>query len=162
MVPEEWNARSRFERMKPMNSRRLTQISMSVLTVVHLVPTYFHGRDHANLEVGLPPGMAWFVYGVIVGLPVVGTLILWTRWMNTALGIVTLSFVGATFFGIYHHYVMVSPDNVFHLPNGPVEFQVAFASSAGWVAVSEGLAAAVGIFWCGVAAALRFTPNRNG
>ena len=132
-----------------MDAQRLARVSMTTLIGLHLLPTYLHGNDHADLGVPLPPGLGWFVYVVIVALPLLGAALLWTRWVLTALWMATLSVLAAAVFGIYHHYVLVSPDNVAHLPEGAAVLQRAFRTSAAWVAVSESVTGAVGLFCCG-------------
>ena len=53
--------------------------------------------------------------------------------------------IAALFFGVYHHFVMVSPDHVSHLPAGPARMQAQFAWSATLLAVLEAIAVAYGV-----------------
>jgi hypothetical protein len=66
--------------------------------------------------------------------------------------------LGALLFGAYHHYVLVSPDNIHHLPEGSGHDHSAFALSAAAMALSELAAATYGAFSLG---ALR-GGNRQG
>ncbi len=144
-----------------MNDYRLTQISMSLLIVLHLLPTVQHGMDHSALEVSLPALKWGFVYTVVVATPLVTLPFLWSRWMIAALWAVTIAFAAGTVFGVYHHYILVSPDNIFHLPSGPHDLQASFVNSAGWVALSEGFTAAVGLLWCGYWTGATLAARRN-
>ena len=58
-------------------------------------------------------------------------------------------------FGVYHHYLVVSPDHVAHLPAGSPAAQSRFVWSAGTIAVLEALAVLYGalrIRWLGARA----------
>ena len=60
-----------------------------------------------------------------------------------------LSMIGAFLFGGYHHYVLVSPDNIEHLPHGPPHSHAQFISSAAAIALLELGAALYGAFCLG-------------
>jgi hypothetical protein len=112
------------------------------LVAVHLVATLWHGSAHTQLAIGLPPEKNIFVYVVILIAPIVAAVLVWTRFMATGLWIFLLSMLGALLFGAYHHYIMVSPDNIGHLPAGRPESHAQFINSAAVIALLE-LAAAL-------------------
>jgi hypothetical protein len=112
------------------------------LVAVHLVATLWHGSAHTQLAIGLPPEKNIFVYVVILIAPIVAAVLVWTRFMATGFWILFLSMLGALLFGAYHHYVMVSPDNIGHLPAGSSESHSQFINSAAVIALLE-LAAAL-------------------
>ena len=56
---------------------------------------------------------------------------------------------GAFLFGAYHHYVMVSPDNIHHLPTASAEAGYQFTISAGVIALIELASALYGAFCLG-------------
>jgi hypothetical protein len=78
-----------------------------------------------------------FVYGVILLAPTVAALVIWTRHAGTALLVFLVSMVGSFLFGVYHHYIAVSSDNIHHLPGGDSVARGAFIGSAAVLAVLE-------------------------
>ncbi len=91
---------------------------LATLAVVsHGVVVWFHKVAHQELGVGLP--MSWervFVNVVILAAPVVALVLVWTPWSRGGYLLLALSMFGALVFGIYHHYMAMSPDHVAHLP----------------------------------------------
>jgi hypothetical protein len=117
---------------------------------VHLVATLWHGDAHQRLAIDLPPVKNVFVYLVILVAPVVAAVLVWTRRLEVGLGLFTFSMLGALLFGVYHHYVLVSPDNVAHLPHGAPRDHAHFITSAAAIALLELGSAACGAFLMGV------------
>ena len=64
-----------------------------------------------------------------------------------------LSMLGALLFGAYHHYVLISPDNIGHLPSGSPESHAAFIASAAVLTLLELASALSGAFCLGTHAA---------
>ncbi len=56
------------------------------------------------------------------------------------------SVLGALLFGAYHHYVLISPDNIGHLPSGSPESHAAFIASAAVLTLLELASALSGAF----------------
>ena len=81
------------------------------------------------------------------GAPLVGSLLLWMRLDALGGWTIVLSMASALFFGVYHHYVMVSPDNVAHLPPGNAAAQSVFVGTAAGLALLELATAAYGAFY---------------
>jgi hypothetical protein len=57
--------------------------------------------------------------------------------------------LGALLFGVYHHYVLVSPDNIGHLPSGDPGSHAQFIASAVAIALLELASALYGAFCLG-------------
>jgi hypothetical protein len=57
--------------------------------------------------------------------------------------------LGSFLFGVYHHYVLVSPDNISHLPPGTPKALSRFVISAGLIALIELAASLYGAFCLG-------------
>jgi len=123
------------------------RIIITALVIIHLAASFWHGDAHTKLAIGLPPEKNVFVYVVILIAPVVALILVWTRYSTVGLWVLALSMVGALLFGAYHHYVMVSPDNIGHLPEGSAEAHTQFISSAAVIALLE-LAAALYAAFC--------------
>jgi sec-independent protein translocase protein TatC len=123
----------------------LTKVVVSSLAAAHLAAAIWHGWAHSVLTVTLPPGKNLFVLVVIVILPVVAAGLVWTRWIRWAIGVFAISMLAALVFGVYHHYVMISPDHVAHLPAGSPADQSRFIWSAGTIAALEAVAVLYGV-----------------
>ncbi|HTO08360.1 MAG TPA: hypothetical protein VMR86_15040 [Myxococcota bacterium] len=122
---------------------------ITALAAVHLAITLWHSEAHTELGIGLPAWKLAYAYAVIVIAPPVAAALLWTRFASWALWLFTAAMVGSLLFATYHHYILVSPDNIAHLPEGAPEAQVRFVVSAGWSALLELASALVGAFYLG-------------
>jgi NADPH:quinone reductase-like Zn-dependent oxidoreductase len=127
----------------------MTRIVITALVVFHLVASFWHGSAHAQLAIALPPEKTIFVYVVILIAPIVAAVLLWTRYVSIGLWVFFLSMLGALLFGAYHHYVLVSSDNIGHLPVGSPESHSQFITSAAVIALLELTSALYGAFCIG-------------
>ena len=125
------------------------RLLISALVAVHLVLTVWHGSAHVSLAVKLPPEKAAFVYVVLLLAPILAALLVWTRYVRGAVWLFFVSMLGSFVFGVYHHYILVSADNVHHLPNGSATAHAAFISSAAGLAVLELISALYNAFCLG-------------
>jgi hypothetical protein len=125
------------------------KVAVVVLSVVHLGVVLWHGDAHTALAVGLSQGETAFVVLVIFMAPLVAASFVWTRHVLVGGWMFFLSMLGALVFGVYHHYVMISPDNVAHLPQGNAGAHFAFVTSAGALALLELISAVYGAFCLG-------------
>ncbi len=123
---------------------------ISTLVAVHLVASIWHGNAHSTLGIDLSTFQTLFVYVVILAAPIASAAIVWTRFALLGASLFALSMTGALVFGVYYHYVHVSPDNIAHLPAGPIAAQVQFIQSAALIAIVELLSALVGCFVLGM------------
>ena len=127
----------------------LDKAVITALVAVHLAVNIWHSGGHTELAIGLPPIKLVFVIVVILLAPIVSGVLIWTRYALFGTWLFLLSMVGALVFGVYHHYVLVSPDNVGHLPDGPAQAQAGFIASAGALALLELAGALYGAFSLG-------------
>ncbi len=116
----------------------------TALVLVHLVISYFHGEAHKHLGVDLAAWQWAYVYSVITVAPLVAMVLYWTPWRAAGAVLLGVSMVGSFLFGVYHHFIAVSPDHVSHLPAG--DAQGMFIASAILLAIVEAAAAGFG-FW---------------
>jgi hypothetical protein len=119
------------------------------LVAVHFVVEAWHGSAHSQLAVMLPPEKIAFVCIVILAAPIVAALLTWTRHVAVGVWVFFLSMLGSFLFGAYHHYVVVSPDHIHHLPDGSAEARSVFIASAAALALLELAAALYGAFLLG-------------
>jgi len=115
----------------------MTKIVVTLLVVIHLAATLWHGGAHEALAIALTPAQNVFVYVVILLGPLLAAGLVWTRFVAAALWLFTLSMLGALLFGVYHHYILVSPDNVAHLPDGSAHDHTQFVASAATIGLLE-------------------------
>ena len=101
------------------------------------------------LAIALPPEKNAFVVIVILTVPIVAAWLMWTRYVLVGVWMIVLSMLGALLFGAYHHYVMISPDNIGHLPHGSADAQSTFIVSAAALALLELASALCGAFYLG-------------
>jgi hypothetical protein len=127
----------------------MNRIVITGLVAIHLAVTLWHGSAHTQLAIALSPEKTIFVYAVILIAPIVAAALVWTRYDWMGLWAFSLSMLGAFLFGAYHHYVLVSPDNIGHLPAGSPESHSQFISSAGVIALLELASALYGAFSIG-------------
>jgi hypothetical protein len=116
----------------------------TALVLGHLVISYLHGDAHARLGVGLARWQWVYVYGVITIAPLVAMVLYWTPLRPAGALLLGVSMAGSFAFGVYFHFIAVSPDHVSHLPEG--DAQGIFVATAILLAVVEAAAAAFG-FW---------------
>jgi hypothetical protein len=96
----------------------MTKIIITGLLLVHLAASLWHGSADTHLGIELSTEQTLFIYIVIIIAPVVAAILVWTRDESIGLWLFFLSMLGSVLFGAYHHYVLVSPDNISHLPPG--------------------------------------------
>ena len=114
-----------------------------VLVATHALVLLGHDAAHRELAVHLNVWQTIFAYSVIVVAPVLAAATVFTRYAQFGFGLLATSMLGALLFGIYHHYLLVSPDHVAHLPAG--ELQGLFRTTAAAMAVVELAAVGIGI-----------------
>jgi hypothetical protein len=115
----------------------MPRLAIAALAAIHLLVTFWHAGAHSELAIGLPPLKLAYVYAVIVIAPPLAAALLWTRFARLGLWVFFLAMVGSLLFATYHHYILVSPDNIAHLPDGTDEAHARFVSSAGLSALLE-------------------------
>ena len=125
----------------------MTKIAIAVLVAIHLAVAVWHGNAHTALAIALPPEKNAFVFIVILIAPLVAVSLMWTRYVLVGVWMILLSMLGALIFGAYHHYVVVSPDNIGHLPHGSADAQSTFIASAAALALLELASALYGAFY---------------
>jgi len=93
-------------------------LGATAIIVLRQIVAQLHGMAHEQLGVGLATWQWTFVYIVIVAAPIVALVLYWTRFARFAALLLAVSMPAGMLFGIYFHFIAVSPDNVGHLPEG--------------------------------------------
>ncbi len=122
-------------------------ITLSVL--LHLLGNFWHGDAHTILEINLPDTKMLFVVLVILVSPVVGALLTWTHHQVLGCWVAGISLAASVVFSVFHHYVMISIDNVEHLPPGTPEAHDHFSNSAEFIALIALLGAFLSFYAAG-------------
>jgi hypothetical protein len=125
----------------------MKRLVITGLVAVHLAASLWHGDAHTRLAIYLPAAKTLFIFIVILIAPIVAALLVWTRFISIGLWVFFLSMLGSFLFGAYHHFLLVSPDNIHHLPAGNPEMHSPFITSAGFSALIE-LASALYAVYC--------------
>ena len=127
----------------------MTKIVITAAVIVHLVASLWHGSAHTHLGIELSTQQTLFIYLVIIIAPVIAGILVWTRYVSIGLWVFFLAMLGSFLFGVYHHYVLVSPDNISHLPPGTPQSHSHFVASAGVIALIELASTLYGVFCVG-------------
>jgi hypothetical protein len=110
----------------------------------HAAVSWLHGNAHKELGVGLELWEKIFVHVVIQVAPVVALVLIWTPLKRCGYLTLALSMAGSLVFGVYHHYMAVSPDHVAHLPPG--DAQTLFKATAALLVVTEAIGFVTGVW----------------
>ena len=122
------------------------KITLTALGVIHLAVAIWHGQAHTELGVALSPAQNLFVYVVVVLAPLVAIGLLWTRYTQVGVWLFLIALSASFLFGVYYHFVFVSPDNIHHLPPGSDAAHARFVDSAAILAVVELVSALAAAF----------------
>jgi hypothetical protein len=125
------------------------KLAISTLVFAHLVAILWHGDAHSTLGIDLSAAKTLYVLIVILAAPIISAILIWTRFTVFGFGLFAISMAGALVFGVYHHYVLVSPDNIAHLPTGLAEAHLQFIESAAVIAMFELFSAFLGFLLLG-------------
>ncbi len=98
------------------------------------------------LKIELSKPQYWFVILVIVIAPLLAGVLLFKNARAAGAILLALSMAGAFVFGLDHHFVLISPDHIFHIPGIDGTFWViAFQVTAVLLALIEGVGVIAGI-----------------
>lgn len=115
----------------------------TAIVVAHLLVNIAHGLAHRELRVGLPPSGSVFVIVVVLILPLVAMVLVWTAKKRPGLILLSLSMFGSLIFGVYHHFLIASPD---HVRSQPLSLSgIAFVETAYLLLITEAIGTYVGI-----------------
>jgi len=115
----------------------------TAIVAAHLLVNIAHGLAHRQLHVDLVPLDAIFVVVVILLVPLLAGALNWTAWKRLGLILLSLSMLGSFLFGLYHHFLVVSPDHVHSQP--PNAWGLTFVWTAYGLLVTEAIGAYVGV-----------------
>ncbi|MBW4523280.1 MAG: hypothetical protein KME16_26875 [Scytolyngbya sp. HA4215-MV1] len=84
----------------------------TVIVFLHAIVHGLHGLAHVQIPVALSLLQIVFIGGVIVFAPMVAAGFLWTKLDRIGYWLLLGAMMGAILFGIYNHFIAISPDHV--------------------------------------------------
>jgi cytochrome bd-type quinol oxidase subunit 2 len=115
----------------------------TAIVAAHLLVNIGHGLAHRELQVGLDPPASMFVIVVVVVCPLLTLALVWSTKRRLGLILLSLSMFGSLLFGLYHHFLAVSPDHVHSQP--PTAWGTTFVLTAYGLLITEAIGAYLGV-----------------
>jgi|SRR5919199_1845944 hypothetical protein len=84
----------------------------TTIVVIHAIAHGLHGLAHEEIPISLSLLQTLFIGVVILLAPLIAAVLLWTPFYRTGSWLLLSSMVGAIVFGIYNHFIAISPDHV--------------------------------------------------
>jgi hypothetical protein len=121
----------------------------TAIVLTHLLVNIAHGLAHRELRVGVDPPASIFVIVVVLVSPLLAMAFVWTARKRLGLIVLSLSMFGSLLFGLYHHFLVASPDHVHSQPISP--WGNAFVLTAYGLLITEAMGAYVGVHFLWIA-----------
>lgn len=84
----------------------------TTIAIIHAIANGLHGLAHVEIPVPLSLFQSWFVSIVILLTPLIAAALLWTKFYRLGSWLLLSSITGSLLFGIYNHFIVMSPDHV--------------------------------------------------
>ncbi|HEY9604401.1 MAG TPA: hypothetical protein V6C85_22485 [Allocoleopsis sp.] len=84
----------------------------TTIAVIHAIANGLHGLAHTEIPVSLSLLQSLFVGVVIFLTPIIAAILLWTPFYCIGSWILLSSIAGSLIFGLYNHFIVISPDHV--------------------------------------------------
>ena len=122
---------------------------VTAIVVAHLLLSIAHGLAHLELHVGLVRPDVIFVILVVLLLPLVAMGLVWTAEKRLGLILLSLSMSASLLFGVYHHFMVMSPDHVRSQPPNP--WGLAYVLTAYGLSITEAIGTYLGVHFLWIA-----------
>ena len=117
-----------------------------VMILAHVVVNLAHGMAHRELGIPLSRAQELFITTVIGIAPLLAAVLIWKGPKFGGGLLLAASLAGSLVFGVWYHFVAVSPDHVSHLPmTGTPGWRILFQATAILLVPTEGLGCWAGI-----------------
>jgi dolichyl-phosphate-mannose--protein O-mannosyl transferase len=116
----------------------------TTVVAIHAIVVALHGLAHQKIPVPLSFLQSLFVGTVIVLAPIVAVGLHWTPFARAGRWLFLVSMTGALLFGIYNHFIGITPDRISQIPFDG--WGVLFQITAILLLVTEGLGCGVGVW----------------
>jgi hypothetical protein len=114
----------------------------TAIVVLHAIANGLHGLAHAEIPVLLSLSQGLFVGIVIFLIPIIAVVLLWTQFYRIGSWLLIGSLAGSLLFGIYNHFIVISPDHVSQVSF--TDWGLVFQVTAILIVIVDGLGAGVG------------------
>lgn len=114
----------------------------TIIVVIHAIVVALHGLAHEKIPVPLSLLQSLFVGFIIVLAPLSALILLWTPFQQVGSWLLLSSMAGANLFGVYYHFIVLSPDHISQIPFAG--FGILFHITAILLFLIEGLGCAIG------------------
>lgn len=115
---------------------------VTVLVLAHFAVLVVHGSAHSHLNIGVDAWQKAFIAIVIFIVPLVATMMLWTRAQKLGVVLLGLSLASSLVFGVSYHFLISGPDNALG------QYHSHWASTFEATAVFLALIEAAILVWC--------------
>lgn len=84
----------------------------TIIVVMHIIVNVMHGLAHEKIPVATSVLQDLFIAIVVFPIPIIAAILLWTQFYRIGSWLLLGSTAGTLLFGIYNHYIVISPDHV--------------------------------------------------
>ena len=116
---------------------------VTAIVVAHLLVNIAPGLAHRELRVGFDPPASIFVTVVVLVSPLLAMALVWTTKKRIGLILLSLSMFGSLLFGLYHHFLVASPDHVRLQPASA--WGITFVLTAYLLLITEAIGTYIGV-----------------
>lgn len=85
---------------------------VTLFIIIHTLVNGLHGLAHVQVPVALSLVQSLFVGVVVFLIPLVAAILLGTQFYRLGSWLLLGSIVASFFFGLYNHFIVISPDHV--------------------------------------------------
>lgn len=132
-----------------MRERATTASDMRItlaIVLAHAVVVALHAAAHLILNVQASPLQTVFIVAVIMIAPVLSYVLLGKKIKTIGALLLACSMMGALVFGVYNHFIAISPDHVSHVSvMSPASWAIVFQVTAVLLALTEAIGIVVGV-----------------
>jgi hypothetical protein len=114
----------------------------TAIVVLHAISNGLHGLAHAEIPIPLSLLQSLFVGIAIFPIPIVAAVLLWMHFYRIGSWLLLGSMAGSLLFGIYNHFIVLSPDHVSQV--SLTDWGLLFQITAILIVIVDGLGCGVG------------------
>jgi hypothetical protein len=108
------------------------------IIIAHAAVAFLHAAAHQVLDIRVSTAQLIFILTVIMLSPLVAGLLLWKRLMMAGGMLLAAAMLGSLLFGVYNHFMALSPDHVSHVGGLPQKsWPFIFQATASLLALIE-------------------------
>jgi hypothetical protein len=116
----------------------------TAIAVLHAITNGLHGFTHVEIPVALSLLQGLFIGIVIFLIPIIAVILLWNQFYRVGSRLLIGSLAGSLLFGIYNHFIVISPDHVSQV--SIIGWGLLFQITAILILIVDGLGAAIGLW----------------